>query len=121
MDYIQESYRELELHLILALHKVSVCSNSALRKQSQFILSLICDELYINGEVCENFFSNTHGSCVCVCVCVCVSVCAACAHVCACVKVNMKWHYFIIDLQCSGYPFQRETPRNSINIMIHCG
>jgi hypothetical protein len=33
--------------------------------------------------------------------------------------VRMKWHYFIIDLKCSGYPLQHETLRRRINIRIH--
>jgi hypothetical protein len=32
----------------------------------------------------------------------------------------MKWHYFIIDLKCSGYLLQHETPRSRINVRIHC-
>jgi hypothetical protein len=43
---------------------VSVCQNSAFRKRSEFILPLICDELYFNGEVCGKLFL-THMVIVC--------------------------------------------------------
>jgi hypothetical protein len=33
----------------------------------------------------------------------------------------MKWHYFIIGLQYSGYTLQDETQWSRINIEIHCG
>jgi hypothetical protein len=36
------------------------------------------------------------------------------------VSIRMKWHYFIIDLNCSSYLLQHETLRSWINIRIRC-
>jgi hypothetical protein len=68
MDYVQETYCELELHLFPALQKVlsSKHERTPLSENGQeFILPFICKE-YFNGELCGKLLSDTYVSCVCV-------------------------------------------------------